>query len=87
MTQAVEVTRVGRRGQIVLPRDVRYALGIEEGDRLAFIVQGGEVTLRPIKTTLLDLRGSVGAKAPQDFEAVRASVKEAHAKKVARGPG
>jgi bifunctional DNA-binding transcriptional regulator/antitoxin component of YhaV-PrlF toxin-antitoxin module len=64
---------------------VRYALGIEEGDRLAFIVRGGEVTLRPIKTTLLDLRGSVGAKGPQDFEAVRASVKEAHAKKIARG--
>jgi AbrB family looped-hinge helix DNA binding protein len=85
MRQAVEVTRVGRRGQIVLPRDVRYALGIEEGDRLAFIVQGGEVTLRPIKTTLLDLRGSVGAKAPQDFEVVRASVKEVHAKKIARG--
>jgi AbrB family looped-hinge helix DNA binding protein len=85
MTQSVEMIRVGRRGQIVLPREVRYALGVAEGDRLAFLVQDGEVTLRPMKATLLDLRGSVPSKGQQDFDTVRAKTKETHAKKVARG--
>jgi AbrB family looped-hinge helix DNA binding protein len=77
--------RVGRRGQIVLPREVRYALGVAEGDRLAFIVQDGEVTLKPVKSTLLDLRGSVVVVGTQDFDAVRSAVRESHAKKTARG--
>lgn len=85
MTTSVDLIRIGRRGQIVLPRDVRYALGVAEGDRLAFIVQDGEVTLKPVKSTLLDLRGSVPAKGAQDFDAVRSAVRESHAKKVARG--
>ncbi len=85
MTQTVEVIRIGRRGQIVPPREVRYALGVVEGDRLAFVVQDGEVMLRPMKATLLDLRGSVSVKAAQDFESIRETVKETHAKKVARG--
>ena len=85
MTTSVDLIRVGRRGQIVLPRDVRYALGVTEGDRLAFIVQDGAVMLKPVKSTLLDLRGSVPAKGQQNFEAVRSAVRESHAKKTARG--
>ncbi len=85
MSQAVEMARVGRRGQIVLPRDVRYALGVAEGDRIAFIVQDGEVRLTPIKATLLNMRGSVVVKDVQDFNAVRAAVRVSHAKKTARG--
>lgn len=84
MTQTVELIRVGRRGQIVLPREVRYALGVAEGDRLAFFVQDGEVTLRSMKASLLDLRGSVPVTGPQNFDAIRAIARENHAKKVAR---
>lgn len=85
MTTSVELIRVGRRGQIVLPRDVRYALGVAEGDRLAFIVQDGEVVIKPVKSTLLDLRGSVPVKGIQNFDNVRSAARESHAKKTARG--
>ena len=41
---------VRSRGQITLPREVREALHVEEGDDVAFIVEGGQVTMRGLKS-------------------------------------
>ena len=38
--------RVGRRGVIVIPRDVREMLGLEEGDVLELRVEGDSIVLR-----------------------------------------
>ena len=54
-------------------------MGVQEGDRLAFVERGGEVVLRPVRESLRDLRGSVPVDGPQDFDAVRASVRTARA--------
>jgi AbrB family looped-hinge helix DNA binding protein len=43
---------VGTRGRIVLPREVRAALGVAEGDTFFFVIQGEQVRL---------------ARAPSDF--------------------
>ncbi|HEX9950722.1 MAG TPA: AbrB/MazE/SpoVT family DNA-binding domain-containing protein [Rubricoccaceae bacterium] len=72
-------TRVGRRGQLTIPRAVRQTLGLVEGDQIAFVERGGEVVLQPIRQSLRDLRGSVPVDGPQDFDAVRASVQAARA--------
>ena len=77
------VTKVGRRGQITVPKEIQRRLHIQEGDRLAFIQRGQEVVLRPLSRTLRDLRGSVPAAGPQDFAAIRRQVLEEHARKVA----
>lgn len=69
------LTKVGRRGQITLPRAIRKSLGLQEGDRIAFLHRGGEVILWPVKETLLDLRGSVRVEGPQDFDQIRTEVK------------
>jgi antitoxin PrlF len=45
MTRAV----VRGRGQITLPREVREALHVEEGDDVAFVVEDGQVTMRGLK--------------------------------------
>ena len=66
--------KVGRRGQITIPRKVRQALDLEEGDGLAFIIDENQVVLQPISQTLLDLRGSVPVKGPQDFVSIRQQV-------------
>lgn len=42
MTRAV----VRSRGQITLPREVREALHVGEGDDVDFVVEDGRVTLR-----------------------------------------
>ena len=73
--------KVGRRGQITIPREVRRVLGLREGDRIALIPQGDRAILRPITETLLDLRGSVPVQAAQDFEAIRQQVVAERARK------
>jgi len=67
-------TRVGRRGQITVPKAIRQALGIAEGDHVTFVEREGEVVLRPVRHSLRDLRGSVPVDGPQDFAAVRERV-------------
>ena len=71
------ISRIGKRGQITLPRELRAAWEVDEGDRIAFLQRGEEVVLLPLKQTLRDLRGSVPASGPQDFEAIREQVRTA----------
>lgn len=74
--------KVGRRGQITLPRAIRRRLAVEEGQHVAFVIQGGQVTLYPLNQTLLGQRGMVAVDGPQDFEAIRETVR----RKPAAGP-
>ncbi|RMF85832.1 MAG: AbrB/MazE/SpoVT family DNA-binding domain-containing protein [Nitrospinota bacterium] len=82
---AVIISKVGRRGQITIPRQVRQWLNLREKDRVAFIRRGNEIILHPLPHTLFDLRGSVPVPTPQDFTAIRQRVIENHARKVAKG--
>ena len=46
MTRAVVMSR----GQITLPREIREALHVEEGDDVAFVVEAGLVSMRGLKS-------------------------------------
>jgi AbrB family looped-hinge helix DNA binding protein len=70
----MNVSKVGRRGQIAIPRLIRQELNLQEGDRLAFVRRGDEVVLQPLKTTLSDFRGSIPVSEPQNFDAIRQQV-------------
>lgn len=70
----MNVSKVGRRGQIAIPRLIRQELNLQEGDRLAFVRRGDEVILQPLKSTLSDFRGSIPVSEPQDFDAIRQQV-------------
>ena len=83
-TTVMQSSRVGRRGQLVLPRDVRQLLQLSEGDSVLFLRRGNEVVLKPITKTLLDLEGSIPVNGPQDFGAIRKTVMEERAKQTAR---
>jgi AbrB family looped-hinge helix DNA binding protein len=39
------LTRVTRKGQITVPVEVRRALGLQEGDNVAVVLEGGRATL------------------------------------------
>lgn len=41
------VTRVGGGGRVVIPAELRAALGVKQGDAVVFESTGGDVTLRP----------------------------------------
>ena len=44
-TNFIENSKVMSEGQIIIPQNVRKALGIESGDRVTFIVENGTVRL------------------------------------------
>jgi len=74
-------TRIGRRGQIVLPKEVRTKINVAEGDQIAFIIDGEQVVIMPITHTLLNLRGRVKVSGRQDFDSIRKQVKTKRATK------
>jgi AbrB family looped-hinge helix DNA binding protein len=41
--------RVGAKGQVVIPKDLRDALGIEPGDEVSFWRDGDHVAIRPTR--------------------------------------
>ena len=75
------LTTVTSKGQVTIPKAIRDFLHVQPNDRVDFVVEGGLVVVRPVKT-LKDLRGAVTASGPGGFEAERAGAKTAVAKRV-----
>lgn len=68
---------VSSKGQIVLPKEIREALRLREGDRLRVEIEGDLVTLRPVQARALgdwrSWRGRLsGTRALQDHIAEHA---------------
>ncbi len=75
---------VTRKGQITIPKEIRDQLGVRQGEKVVFVVRGAEVVLKVIRGTILDLKGSVKAQRhPEDFEAMRKSVRRSVSKRLA----
>jgi AbrB family looped-hinge helix DNA binding protein len=77
--------RIGKRGQMTLPRDVRARYGLEEGQSVAFVVKNGELTLVPLRKTIFDFKGAVQPKETSDLAEIRERVAAEQSERVARG--
>lgn len=75
------IAKVGRRGQMTLPREVRNALDVHEGDHIVFVQRRHEFSVQPLNQTLLDMRGSVPVSGPQNFDDIRDQVLKSRARK------
>lgn len=51
MTQ-VEIITVSKKGQVVLPKEVREALRIDSGSKLFLVQRKGEVTLKKVESLI-----------------------------------
>jgi len=61
----MSMTRVTRKGQITIPKDVRDALGINRSDYVVVVVDGDKAILSPVhESKLSDLRGRLPATRP-----------------------
>lgn len=77
-------TTVTKKGQVTIPKKIREALGLREHDKVVFIHRNNEVVLKPIKGTILNLRGSVKPRRkPENFETIRKEVKGAITRRIA----
>ena len=47
MKQAMESTTMTSKGQVTIPKAVRQQLGLRQGSRVAFVVEGDHAVLRP----------------------------------------
>ncbi len=77
--------RVGRRGQITIPSDIRKELRLEEGALLILQVHDGELVLRPAGRSIFELRGSVPVAGEQHFDAIRAEVAAGRSERLVDG--
>lgn len=82
------ISTVTRKGQVTIPVEVRRVLGVDAPDKIAFIVDGDAVHLRPVERTFEQLYGSVpalpGGGSP-DFEAEIAEAMDDEADRIVRG--
>ncbi len=76
-------TTMTRKGQVTIPKEIRDVLGLKEHDKIAFDLKDGEITMKPIRGSVLDLKGSVKPRRkPEDFDRVRIETMLIRAKKV-----
>jgi len=57
------IARVSRRYQVVIPREVRKKLGIKEGDRVVFEIDGDEIRIRKVRD-FMSLAGTLKGELP-----------------------
>lgn len=81
-------SKVTSKGQITIPKGVREALGIREGDRVAFLVREDHALVRPVpRKSLRELHGSLPATRPYPgHEEIREEVRAERARRLAGDP-
>ncbi|MBP0614332.1 AbrB/MazE/SpoVT family DNA-binding domain-containing protein [Jiella mangrovi] len=54
-------TTISSKGQVTLPKPVRDALKLKQGDRIAFVLIDGAVVIQPRNGSVEDLFGALSA--------------------------
>lgn len=52
------LAKIGRRGQLTIPKAIRERFGLEEGHSLAFYVDGDGIRVRPVTKDIFDWVGA-----------------------------
>lgn len=80
------LVKVGPRGQITIPKNLRESLGIKPGDNVAIVQDGDFLKLQPVTKTLYDLVGSIKTKKPLDWDEIQETVKQKVATRLMESP-
>jgi AbrB family looped-hinge helix DNA binding protein len=81
-------TSITKKGQVTIPKEIRDELGLKERDKMVFSIRGSEIMMRPLRGTILDLRGTVTPKQrPEDFSEMREKVKKDRSRKLSGETG
>jgi len=71
------------KGQITIPKEIRHALALKQGDSVIVMVEGDHAVLRPLKKkSLLDFYGTLPATRPYaGLDAIREEIQHNRAKR------
>jgi AbrB family looped-hinge helix DNA binding protein len=64
---AGQITSVSTKGQFVIPAEMRTALGIRPGTRLAVTQEGSRIVLEPVSEALVDKTRGMFRGKPSSF--------------------
>jgi len=53
---------ISSKGQVTVPREIRLRLGLKEGDRVEFVVEGGNTIIRPVRSAENPFEAFAGAR-------------------------
>ncbi len=68
---------ITQRGQVTIPVKVRHALGVKPRDKVAFVIEDGQVRVTALPFTLESAYGSVKPSAtPEDFDEISRIAKD-----------
>jgi antitoxin PrlF len=86
------ISTITSKGQVTIPSEVRKELGVGKSDKIAFVIDDGDVHIRPVKyPTLESVFGSVpplGRPTTADLDAeIEDAIEEAIAQKMERWRG
>ena len=68
----MDASTVTSKGQVTIPQDIRRALGIRQGSRVAFVAKNGKAELRVLHRApeaVVSGFGARGRHVPADFDA------------------
>jgi len=64
-----QLVKVGRKGRIVIPKEVRNALNIREGSYVRIYVESGRAIIEPVEDVIEKFKGSVNVNGwPEDLD-------------------
>jgi AbrB family looped-hinge helix DNA binding protein len=81
------IATITSKGQITIPKAIRQALGVQEKDRLLFIVEGERLIVKPLRHRRLgELYGALPAtRAYPGHEAIRETVRHELGERIRQG--
>ncbi len=75
---ASHMTTISTRGQFVIPKEIREALGLKPGTRVAVMQKGNRIILQPLNKQLVDELRGITAGGPSGTEMLLKERREDH---------
>jgi AbrB family looped-hinge helix DNA binding protein len=75
-----KVSKITKKGQVTIPKDMRDQLDLNTGQRVFFVRKGSKLEIEPVPD-FLDLKGSVESDKEYSKETAREAIKEKLAQK------
>lgn len=51
--------KITSKGQVTIPREVRTELGVHAGEYILFVIDDGDIRVKPVRHTLESIRASL----------------------------